>query len=292
MERHELSAAFGTLGAADSDDLRDSLVKHGLMEPIIIYEGLILDGWHRYQLADANDVELRFEQLSPDMDPRDFVIAKNAARRHLTQSQKAAAVVRVHEWKPAHRESGEGDDSTKTVEEMADQAGVSERTIQRAKKAEEGGLGDQVIDGSMSASEAAEQVDDKPVAKKQTAKQKQQAELSELRETVAAQAEELEGERMLRKGYELEVQDNPDEIKLELRNLTAQVRTLNGQLGQAQTKLKDCEAAGKRKDARIRELEKQVKDLTDEVESADEQLTSEPVFTQEETIDGDDLFED
>lgn len=300
-ERHPLSAAFGDMNIEDRTDLRESMERHGtkLMEPIVLYEGQILDGWHRYRIADELGMELRYQQLSPQMDPIQYVIAKNAARRHLTQSQKAAAVVRLHEWKPTGDQTGA--EGAATVEEMAQSAGVSERTIQQAKKAEEGGLGDQVISGEMSAAKAAsqlEETEEEPKPKKQTALQRKRAELAEaqakhkeLEETLASQATEVEELRSRVGVYEMDERGDQQGIAMELRNRNAEIRSLNGSLGQLQTKLRDCEAAGKRKDARIRALEKQVKDLTDELEAASEsQPAEDPV--EETTATDDDIWED
>ena len=48
LERHPLSAAWPAVEKEVSADLLKSIETHGIREPIMIYEGRILDGWHRY----------------------------------------------------------------------------------------------------------------------------------------------------------------------------------------------------------------------------------------------------
>ena len=65
---------------------------------------------------------------------RDFVLAQNKARRHITQAQLAMATTSVYAWAPRgnpqlHTECAIG----KTSAQMAALAGVGERTIKQAK---------------------------------------------------------------------------------------------------------------------------------------------------------------
>ena len=59
---------------------------NGLLEPITIHEGLILDGRNRWNACKAAGVEPQFLEFDGD-DPLAFVLSLNLHRRHLTPSQ-------------------------------------------------------------------------------------------------------------------------------------------------------------------------------------------------------------
>jgi hypothetical protein len=134
--------------------------KNGLREHGWIFEGMILDGWHRHKACIAAGKPFRHEPFT-GTDPVGFVLSKNTQRRHLTASQRAAAVAMCAAWAKSgdnqHSKGGgaPGAPPAQTVEEAAKSAGVSKHTMQQAKAAVEAGLGEEVRDGKMSAKAAA-----------------------------------------------------------------------------------------------------------------------------------------
>lgn len=153
MKQHPLSAAFPSMSSHSIDDLADSIKTIGQQNPIIVHDGMVLDGWHRYQACQIAKVLPIIEEFDGD-DPVAFVLGANLHRRHLTESQRAAAVVMCSEW----AKSG-GQVCTRaalTSAQMAETAQVSERTIVNAKRGIEAGLGEAIKDGKISARAAAE----------------------------------------------------------------------------------------------------------------------------------------
>lgn len=143
MEQHPLSAAFPSMSDEDFSALRDSIENIGVQNPITVYQGMVIDGWHRYRAANELGMECPSRELDPATDPRDFVLAQNKARRNCTASQLAAAAVKVYGWKgrgnPQLSNSAPGADLEETdiaASEIAERAGVSTRTIEQAKKVE------------------------------------------------------------------------------------------------------------------------------------------------------------
>ncbi len=134
-QQHPLSAAFPAMTDEEYQDLKNSIDVNGVLNPITIYEGMVLDGWHRYQAAMELGMDCPEAELEDWIDPKDFVLAQNKNRRHITVSQLAMATTAVYEWYPSHRPN-KGDSMaplSKTSEELAEIAGTSTRTIKRAK---------------------------------------------------------------------------------------------------------------------------------------------------------------
>lgn len=135
-QQHPLSAAFPVMNEGDYMSLLDSITNIGVQNPITLYEGMVLDGWNRYRAAMELGYDCPHVDLG-DVDPRDFVLAQNKARRHVTAAQLALATTTVYAWKPVGNPLFVQSDTEypigKTNAELAVLAGVSEPTIKQAK---------------------------------------------------------------------------------------------------------------------------------------------------------------
>lgn len=165
MKQHPLSAAFPSLPEEDFAALVADIKAHGQREAVIVFEGMILDGWNRYRACEQARVKC-VTVKHDGSDPVAFVLSRNLHRRHLTASQRAAAVVLATDWRqrgrpekpepgadPKKPEPGSGFSSEA---EMAAAADVTDRTIRQVKTAQRAGLGEAVRDGKLSAKQAAE----------------------------------------------------------------------------------------------------------------------------------------
>src|SRR5262249_5973869 len=85
---------FPLLEGEEFEELCNDIFRNGLLEPIILYEGKILDGRNRYRACLAADVEPCFETYR-GTDPLSYVISRNLKRRHLTTSQRAMVGARI-----------------------------------------------------------------------------------------------------------------------------------------------------------------------------------------------------
>jgi len=177
LKQHPLSAAWPAMQADEYQSLRDSIEAIGVQNPITLFEGMVIDGWHRYTAA--NEVGMACpSKLLGDVDPVDFVKSQNDARRNVSASQRAAAIVTIYAWRPTSVKSGAINSgmnpvhpSGKTNEELANLAGTTIRTIQQAKTVEAKATPEvkaAVKAGTMSVKKAAETVKPK-AAKKVTA---------------------------------------------------------------------------------------------------------------------------
>ncbi len=85
-EQHHLGRFLPPMPREDFERLRADIAANGLLEPIDLYEGKILDGWSRYRACEAARVEPRFREFTGD-NPVGYVLAKNVQRRHLNPVQ-------------------------------------------------------------------------------------------------------------------------------------------------------------------------------------------------------------
>jgi ParB-like chromosome segregation protein Spo0J len=100
LQQHELSAAFPAMPETDFEELAHSIRQHGVLNPITLYDGKVLDGWHRYRAAQIVGKACPQVTLDESIDPRDFVLAQNRTRRHVTQSALTLAATEVAKWVP------------------------------------------------------------------------------------------------------------------------------------------------------------------------------------------------
>ena len=76
------------MDAAELDALADDIRKNGLRQPIVKWQGKILDGRNRYRAYRMAGRKARFETYK-GKDPLGFVLSQNLERRHLTEGQRA-----------------------------------------------------------------------------------------------------------------------------------------------------------------------------------------------------------
>lgn len=136
-QQHPLSAAFPAMAADDFQALKDSIEHIGVQNPITLFEGMVVDGWHRYKAANELSMDCPAIELG-DVDPREFVLAQNKARRHVTQAQLAMATTAVYAWFPVGSNQHEGRvdiecPPSKSNAELSAISGVHINTIKQAK---------------------------------------------------------------------------------------------------------------------------------------------------------------
>ena len=93
LEAHPFAALFPQLPPEELSQLVRDIKERGLLEPIILHKGLILDGRNRYRACQIAGVKPRTEEFNPKSSkrsPEEFVLSRNLRRRHLSVGQKAA----------------------------------------------------------------------------------------------------------------------------------------------------------------------------------------------------------
>jgi ParB-like chromosome segregation protein Spo0J len=124
LKFHPLAGIFPLMEGAEFDELVADIKAHGLREPIVLYEGLILDGRNRYRACIKAGVEPSFVPLNDD--PAGYVISANIRRRHLTPEDKIKYLAQLVAAQPE-----------KSDRLLAKETGVSHPTIAKARRAAE-----------------------------------------------------------------------------------------------------------------------------------------------------------
>ncbi len=133
--QHPLSAAFPAMPEEDFQALKDSIDAIGVQNPITLFEGMVIDGWHRYTAANDLGMHCPVVELG-NVDPRDFVLAQNKARRHITQAQLIAAASAVYQWRPHGGNQSALSADCISSKELAEKVGAGVRSVEQYRHVE------------------------------------------------------------------------------------------------------------------------------------------------------------
>lgn len=152
----EFNALIRPLNKSEYSKLEKSIVAEGCRNPLVVWRGLLLDGYHRYEICQKHGVEFKTKKPKTDLSTREeakrWIIDNQMARRNLTYYQKCVLAMKlepfiVEEAKRRRREAGKlygrGHPKKKvllekikpidTEREIAKIVGVSKTLVYRAK---------------------------------------------------------------------------------------------------------------------------------------------------------------
>ncbi len=147
LKLHPVTETFPKLSPEEYKALKDDIDKNGLLDPIWIHDGQVLDGANRLKACVELGIgaKTREWKARPGESPLVFALSRNFRRRHLTPRQRAAIALESQPLIQAELESSpRGTNSkkrgpktarTKATKLAAQAAGVSLRTMQRAMAA-------------------------------------------------------------------------------------------------------------------------------------------------------------
>ena len=92
MKYHEHANLFPMMPKEDIIKLSEDIAREGLLQPITVHQGKILDGRNRWEACHMVGVKPDIANFK-GKDALAFVVSCNLQRRHLSQSQKAALAV-------------------------------------------------------------------------------------------------------------------------------------------------------------------------------------------------------
>jgi len=94
MDLHEYAKLFPVATNEELREMADDIKQRGLINPIVLLEGKILDGRNRFMACNLANVEPEFTEYTGN-DPLHDVVSWNLHRRHLSTSQKAALAAEI-----------------------------------------------------------------------------------------------------------------------------------------------------------------------------------------------------
>lgn len=125
MEIHPAANIFPMMADDEREALIADIKANGLLHPIIVHDGVLIDGRNRRDACLALGIEPRFEELN-GTDPVAYILATNVNRRHLSKGQRAMAVAKLYP------EGQQGQKGTSLKNHDVDRSYVSQaRTVLR-----------------------------------------------------------------------------------------------------------------------------------------------------------------
>lgn len=94
IEFHPLANIFPAIEGDEFSRLVADIAANGLREPIVLYEGQILDGRNRYRACCEAGVDPVLEPYQGH-DPAAYVVSLNLHRRHLNESQRSMVAAKL-----------------------------------------------------------------------------------------------------------------------------------------------------------------------------------------------------
>lgn len=201
---HPFANIFPLIEGPAFDELVSSIKTNGLRDPIILYDGQILDGRNRHRACLAADVVPRFEDLPADADPLAFAIDKNLKRRHLNESQRADVAAKLAnlqhggDRKPSDQAANLPLDPAArpaiTQAQAAEMLNVSERLVRAARTVQENAtpeLCQSVAQGHLAVSAAAQAARLAPEIQRRIAAQANDGTANMVRTTIKQEARAL-----------------------------------------------------------------------------------------------------
>jgi ParB-like chromosome segregation protein Spo0J len=93
---HEYANLFPMLSGDTLAMLSADIAEHGIREPVMLYQGKVLDGRNRCLAANDIGIDVPTREFAgDDAAALAFVISTNLHRRHLTESQRASIAARL-----------------------------------------------------------------------------------------------------------------------------------------------------------------------------------------------------
>lgn len=142
LEIHPAAELFPAMDGKEFDELVADIKKNGLLEPITVHKGKIIDGRNRYRACIVAGVDFIQQQWDGDAGESivEWVLSKNLHRRHLDATQRAMIAARSLEqftqeaaerMKAGTKASQEA--KGKATAKAAAATGASRPSVERAK---------------------------------------------------------------------------------------------------------------------------------------------------------------
>jgi len=126
------------LSDEEFEKLKESIKLEGIRDPLVVWNGFLIDGYHRYKIATELEIEFKTIEinLSDKEAVKEWIIKNQLGRRNLTSQEASYYRGKLYESKKRQGArtdltSGQNAQKLSTAEEIGKQYGVNESTIRR-----------------------------------------------------------------------------------------------------------------------------------------------------------------
>ena len=134
---HPAADIMPPMSDGDYERLRDDIAANGLIHPLALHGGLLLDGRHRQRACAELGIQPDTTELPDTVEPYGYVVSANVHRRHLAVGQRAIIGARM----PRQQRGGDRKSKNqvaklpldRTLPARADAVGVSVRSLRSAE---------------------------------------------------------------------------------------------------------------------------------------------------------------
>ena len=132
---HPAAELYPMMGQSELAEMAEDIRQNGLLTPVELLDDQVVDGRNRLAACEIAGVEPSYVDIElTDMDVVDYVISKNEKRRQLTTSQRAMVAVSIANLRHGGDRLADRPLGQKTIQNAADEVGVSRRTVVRGKR--------------------------------------------------------------------------------------------------------------------------------------------------------------
>lgn len=124
------------LSDEEFEKLKESIKLEGIRDPLVVWNGFLIDGYHRYKIATELEIEFKTIEIDlPDKEAvKEWIIKNQLGRRNLTSQEASYYRGKLYESRKkdthSHPKSvGKNYPRLRISEEISKEYGVSEKTI-------------------------------------------------------------------------------------------------------------------------------------------------------------------
>ena len=137
--QHRLAKRYRAFTDGEMTRLRESVKRLGVIQPIVLYRGFVLDGWHRLRVAEELGMEEvpRVQYSGRPEDIEAWLAAQNEARRHLSDLQFAMMIAKgpkSQKLTAVNAERGIKKTRVKSDRDLAAEHGIQPNMLSTARK--------------------------------------------------------------------------------------------------------------------------------------------------------------
>ena len=133
LEIHPYAELIPGMTPEEFADLKQDILEHGQLEPIMLFQHQILDGRHRWSVCQQLGLRCKYDTFKgSELQALEYVISLNVKRRHLNESQRAIIAADVATMRSGAR-TDLAPTGARSDAEAAELFNVGERSVERAK---------------------------------------------------------------------------------------------------------------------------------------------------------------